>query len=75
MDIDDASNGGDLPASLPNPVVAHELTFGRECTSGYLLEQEARHAAVVEACARQLDATPPQHVPLEQRKSKDPIRI
>lgn len=76
MNTNDSARSGDPDHStLPDPVAAHELAFGRECTSGYLLEQEARHVAPVEACAEQLHASWTQHVSLEQHKPTHSIRI
>jgi hypothetical protein len=76
MNSNDSARGDEPEASiLPGPVVAHELVFGRECTSGYLLEREARHEAPVDACADRVDASSTQPPSLEQRKPLGSIRV
>ncbi|WP_040496068.1 hypothetical protein [Ilumatobacter nonamiensis] len=74
MNETDSSVGepGDEP-NLPDPVAEHELLFGRECTSGYLMEHGERDDALAEATAERVSSTPPGHH--EQDKPGDSLRV
>lgn len=74
--LDRPRPNAELDGRFPgDPVTVHELMFGRESTTGYLVEQGEECADVVEACADRVARTPFRRVPEEQSKPGDPLRV
>lgn len=63
------------PQARPDPVLAHELMFGREFTSGYLLEHGERSDETLEACAETVMASRSPSSPPEQLKPSNSLRV
>ncbi|WP_423981562.1 hypothetical protein [Ilumatobacter sp.] len=60
---------------MPDLFATHELVFGRESTTGYLLEQEARHAPLIDACAERVSTAQSSSESLEQHKPEQSLRV
>lgn len=72
--VGELEHESDAKPTMPDELAAHELAFGRESTSGYVLEQEARHTSVADACAEQVTAAKSPDS-LEQHKPNRSIRV
>jgi len=73
--MSETQEDADPPVALPEPVTEHEVLFGREHTSGYLMAEAVDRDDVVEGCAERTAEEKPQAPSQEQQKPVRSIRL